>query len=133
MKIFIRKEDYYCKVYETYSLERFRKELDKHLDMRKKSFADQYTKKIVMDFFRYAKDMKKEYLNFYAQEYDNFQNFLFQKELWSREETEKLNLNKNQTILLLRPFLCDYNAKNFVDYDDEGLQILNQMLEEINL
>ena len=45
----------------------------------------------------------------------------------------KINLNKNQTILLLRPFLCDYNAKNFVDYDDEGLQILNQMLEEINL
>ena len=133
MKIFIRKEDYYCKVYETYSLERFRKELDKHLDMRKKSFADQYTKKIVMDFFRYAKDLKKEYLNFYAQEYDNFQNFLFQKELWNREETEKLNLNNNQTILLLRPFLCDYNAKNFVDYDDEGLQILNQMLEEINL
>ena len=77
MKIFIRKEDYYCKVYETYSLEKFRKELYKHLDMRKKSFADQYTKKIVMDFFRYAKDLKKEYLNFYAQEYDNFQNFLF--------------------------------------------------------
>ena len=94
MKIFIRKEDYYCKVYETYSLEKFRKELYKHLDMRKKSFADQHTKKIVMDFFRYAKDLKKEYLNFYAQEYDNFQNFLFQKELWNREETEKLNLNK---------------------------------------
>lgn len=133
MKIFIRKEDYYCKVYETYSVESFKKKLDEHLDMRKKSFADQYTKKIVMDFFRYAKDLKKEYLDFYLQEYDDFPNFLFQKELWSWEEIEKLYLEKNQTILRLRPFLCDYNAKNFVEYDDEGLSILNQMLEEINL
>ena len=133
MKIFVRREEYYCKVYETYTVEKFRKELDNQLDMRKNSFADQYAEKIVMDFFRYAKDLKKEYLNFYAQEYDDFQNFLYQKELWSWIEIKRLDLKEEQTILLLRPFLCNYNAKNFIDYDEEGLQILNQVLEEINL
>lgn len=133
MKIIAFEEKYYCVAEQYFTLEKFERELSEHLDMRKNSFAYCYSYKIFMDFFRYAKDLKQEFNDYYVQEYDNFETFLYQKELLERDEIEMFELNENQTVLKLRPSLNSYNVENIIRYDEEGIKILNQILEEFAL
>ena len=77
--------------------------------------------------------MKQEYQDYYAQEYGDFETYLYQKELLDRDEIALFELNQNQTLLKLRPSFSSYNVENIVRYDEEGIKILNQVLEDINL
>lgn len=134
MKIILFGEDtYYCVARKMFSLEGFERDLCRHLGMRKNSFAYCYSLKIFQDFFRYSKDLRQEYQDYYAQEYDDFETYLYQKELLERDEIALFELNQNQTLLKLRPSFSSYNVENIVRYDEEGIKILNQVLEDINL
>lgn len=133
MKIISFEEVYYCVVRKNFSLEDFEKEVSQHLGMRKNSFAYCYSLKIFRDFFRYAKDLRQEYQDYYAQEYDDFETYLYQKELLERDDIALFELNQDQTLLKLRPSFNSYNVESIIRYDEEGIKILNQVLEDINL
>lgn len=134
MKIILfGEETYYCVTRKMFSLEDFERELCQHLSMRKNSFAYCYSLKIFRDFFRYSKDLRQEYQDYYAQEYGDFETYLYQKELLERDEIALFELNQNQTLLKLRPSFSSYNVENIIRYDEEGIKILNQVLEDINL
>lgn len=134
MKIILfGEETYYCVTRKMFSLESFERELCRHLSMRKNSFAYCYSLKIFRDFFRYSKDLRQEYQDYYAQEYGDFETYLYQKELLERDEIALFALSQNQTLLKLQPSFSSYNVENIIRYDEEGIKILNQVLEDINL
>ena len=126
-------ETYYCMVRKRFLMEDFERELCRHLNMRENSFAYSYSLKIFRDFFRYSKDLRKEYQDYYAQEYSDFETYLYQKELLDRDEIALFELKRNQTILKLRPSFNSYNVENIISHDEDGIKILNQVLEDINL
>lgn len=134
MKIILfGEETYYCVTRKMFSMEGFERGLCRHLSMRKNSFAYCYSLKIFRDFFRYSKDLRQEYQDYYAQEYSDFETYLYQKELLERDEIVLFELNQNQTLLKLRPSFSSYNVENIIRYDEEGIKILNQVLEDIDL
>ena len=113
-------EAYYCVVRKMFSLEGFERELCQHLSMRENSFAYCYSLKIFRDFFRYSKDLKQEYQDYYAQEYGDFETYLYQKELLDRDEIALFELNQNQTLLKLRPSFSSYNVENILIYENKA-------------
>jgi hypothetical protein len=133
MKIFSIGTRYYCKTICGFALPQFEACLDEHLGMRKGSFAEQRTKQIFCDLFLYARDLRQEYTDYYAQEYDNFEQFLYQKELLNKPDIEELELTPDQTVLELRTDLCSYNVKTLMDYEESARKVINQVIEEIDL
>lgn len=135
MKLISRGESCYCVASEEYSIEKLEQELHKRAGVRKDSFAEQYTRKIFMDLFRYAKNLREEYLEFYREEYKNFEEYLYQKELWEKWEIRELQLDETKTVLQLRYNLNNYNAGSIVGYgvEKEGLDMLNRILAEVHL
>ena len=123
----------FCKVKCGFTMQQLEVCLDERLGMRKGSFAEQYSKRIFRDFFLYAKDLRKEYHDYYAQEYDNFEQFLYQKELWEWCDIRTLALITGQTVLELRPDLSNYNANTLTHYEEGSMEVINQVLEEISL
>lgn len=135
MKMISRGETCYCIASKEYSIEKLERELLQRAGVRKDSFAEQYTRKIFMDLFRYAKNLREEYFEFYREEYESFEEFLYQKELWEKWEIQELKLDETKTVLQLRYELNNYNAGSMVGYGEEkeGLDMLNQVLAEVQL
>lgn len=131
MKILSVDGRYYCKVRNGFSLKILEAYLSRNLEMREESFAAQYTKKIFRDLFKYARDLRQEYQDYYAQEYDNFEIFLYRKELWRHTCIDSLALCPEETVLELQPHQSNYNTDSLLNYDENGLAIINQMLEEV--
>ena len=133
MKIILVGERCYCTAKEDFSLNKLKEEIKQHLKMKRNSFAYNYSIKIFIECFRYAKDLKKEYIDYYMQEYDNFKIYLYQKELLEKNEIALLMLNDNQTVLKLQPSLNNYNVKSIIENDENRVKILNEILEKLNL
>lgn len=133
MEIFKIGKRYFCKAMCGFALQKLENCLDERLEMRKGSFAEQHSKRIFCDLFFYARDLRQEYTDYYAQEYDNFEQFLYQKELWKRQDIDALELMSDQTVLELRTDLRNYNADTLMDYEESGMKMINHVLEEINL
>ena len=133
MKILSLDGRYYCKVQNGFSIKTLEAYLSRNLKMREGSFAAQYTKKIFRDLFKYARDLRQEYQDYYVQEYDNFETFLYHKELWRHAYIESLALFPEETVLELHPHRSNYNIDSLLDYDENGLVIINQMLEEASM
>lgn len=131
MKILSLDGQYYCKVRNGFNLEELEAYLFKNLEMREESFASQYTKKIFGDLFKYARDLRQEYQDYYAQEYDSFEAFLYHKELWRHTCIDSFALCPEETVLELHPHQSNYNTNSLFYYDETGLAIINQMLEEV--
>lgn len=133
MKILFLDGRYYCKVQNGFSQKTLEAYLSRNLKMREGSFAAQYTKKIFRDLFKYARDLKQEYQDYYAQEYDSFEAFLYHKELWRHTCIDSLALSPEETVLELQIHQSSYNTDSLLDYDENGLAIINQMLEEVSM
>lgn len=133
MKILFLDGRYYCKVQKGFSQKTLEAYLSRNLEMRERSFAAQYTKKIFRDLFKYARDLKQEYQDYYAQEYDSFEAFLYHKELWRHTCIDSLVLSPEETVLELQIHQSSYNTDSLLDYDENGLAIINQMLEEVSM
>ena len=133
MKILKFGSQYYCTVKCGFALQQIDAYFDEQLSMRRGSFAAQYTEKIFRDLFLYARDLRKEYHDYYVQEYDSFERFLYQKELWEQWIIDMLKLTLDETVLELRPRLSNYNAESLMDYEESGMETINQVLKEIAL
>ena len=133
MKIISIAGKYLCKVKRSFTLQQLENYLDEHLGMRKESFAERYSKQIFRDLFGYARDLQREYHDYYALEYNSFEQFLYQKELWECWVIDELALESEQTVLELRPNLANYNASTLMDHAESCVEIINQVLEEMPL
>lgn len=133
MRMFKLAGKYYCVASVDFVYEDFAKRISDGLCLRKNSFAEFYSKRIFQNFFQNANNLKKEYAMYYQEEYGDFADFLYKKELLSREDIEVLDLDEGQTLLKLNIDLFNYNADPLVQYEDNGVDILNHVLEEIEL
>lgn len=131
MKILFLDGRYYCKVQNGFSIKTLKAYLSRNLEMREGSFAAQYTEKIFRDLFKYARDLRQEYQDYYVQEYDSFEAFLYHKELWRHTCIDSLALVPEETVLELQTHQSSYNTDSLLNYDESGLAIINQMLEEV--
>lgn len=133
MNIFSVRNRFYAKVNERFSLRAFETALDAKMHMRSGSFAEQYCKGIFLAIFQDAVDLRQEYLSYYAEEYDDFDFFLYQKKLWERADIRSLNLAENEILIELYPDYRSYNLTELLTTDSGGIKMLNDTLEDIFL
>lgn len=133
MQIFYIRGHAFCKAKTGFSYRNFDAILESKLHMRKGSFAEEYCKKIFHTFFRHSVDLRTEYERYYAEEYDDFEQFLYKKKLWNIKDIRSLQLKENETILELFPAQFSYNVDELLNYEESGLELINQMLEVIVL
>lgn len=133
MNIFSVRNRFYAKVNGRFSLRAFETALDAKMHMRSGSFAEQYCKGIFFAIFQDAVDLRQEYLSYYAEEYDDFDFFLYQKKLWERADIRSLNLAENEILIELYPDYRSYNLTELLTTDSGGIKMLNDTLEDIFL
>lgn len=131
MKIFKIDERYYCVTANSFSFHTFMNEIKNAIHTVEGSFAYKYSLKIFTQMFRYSDDLRQVYENYYKCEYDNFEMFLYQKELFSRETISKLYIDDGHTVLRLNPDLNSYNITNLFDYNEKILEDVNEILEAL--
>ena len=123
----------YAIVKEDYTFDKLKDELEKVNHMRRGSFADKYYRAIVQDIFQYTEDLNQYYQDYYVFEYDNFEDFLYKKQLFEREDIKKLNLQLGDHLLRLETNLKGYNIQNILFYDDFSIELLNRVLGELHI
>lgn len=123
----------YAVVKEDFTFDKLKNELEKANCMRRGSFADKYFRIIVQDIFRYTEDLSQYYQDYYAYEYDNFEEFLYKKQLFEREDIRNLNLQPKEHLLKLETNLKNYNIQNLLFYDDSVIELLNKVLGDLNI
>ena len=131
MRILKLSDKFYCIADNGFAYEEFENRISDVLHLQKDSFAEIYSKRIFRDCFQYARDLKKEYLSYYHQEYEDFDDYLYTKELLNREQIESLDLSEGQTLLKLNLYLSSYNTQSMLEYGEQQMDILNQALEGI--
>lgn len=131
MSIFNLAGKYYCIMNDSFAYEELKGRISDAFNLRKESFAEFYSKRIFQAFFQYARDLKKEYLEYYRQEYESFADYLYIKELLNWAEIEILDLGEHKTLLKLNTNLASYNADNLIEYEGNSIDILNHVLKEI--
>lgn len=117
-------------------MQKLEEALRNQLSMRKDSFAEQYSLKIFRDLFRYARDLRQEYEEYYREEYDSFSEFLYKREFWEVPDIKKVALTESETVLKLRVSSSSYNLDTLLsydEYDNSFIEIVTQILEEIDL
>lgn len=136
MELFSVNGEYICKVHQGFTLQKLEETLSNQLSMRKGSFAEQYSLKIFRDLFRYARDLRQEYQEYYRGEYGSFSEFLYKREFWEVPDIKKAALMEKDTVLKLRISSSSYNLDTLLsydEYDNSFIKIVTQILEEIDL
>lgn len=91
------------------------------------------TQRGFLELFQYARDLKKDYMTYYREEYENFADYLYKQELLDWRDIHTLRLSEHQTLLKLNLKLTSYNANNLIEYGENGLDNLNLALKEISI
>ena len=128
MEIFRIGGNYFCQIKYGFAFQQLEIWLDDRMGLRRDSFAAKYTKHIFRDLFLYARDLRQEYKEYYSQEYDSLEKFLYHKEMWECDDVHALKLTPDQTILELQPHLASYNAETLLDYEGSGMEAINNVL-----
>lgn len=131
MKVIKINNSFYCIAANEYDYETFIDKIKEVIHAIKGSFAYNYSLLIFSRLFRYADDLRKNYEFYYEQEYDSFYSFLYNKEMFDNDMLSGLYIDESHTILKLNSDLNSYNITNLFDYDDNNLEVLNEVLEAI--
>lgn len=133
MELFSVNGEYVCKVHKGFNMQKLEEALSNRLSMRKSSFSEQYSLKIFRDLFRYARDLRQEYEEYYREEYDSFSEFLYKREFWKASDIKEAALAENETVLKLRISSNSYNLNTLLEYDGSFIEMIIQTLEGIDL
>lgn len=125
------KECYYCIAANEYDFSIFIQKIKKQICAAEDSFAYNYSIRIFSQMFQYADDLRKIYNEYYKLEYDNFELYLYQKEIFDEEMLSMLYIDEKHTVLRLNPDLISYNASTLFDYDDNNMELINEILGAI--
>lgn len=133
MELFSVNGEYVCKVHKGFNMQKLEEALSNRLSMRKSSFSEQYSLKIFRDLFRYARDLRQEYVEYYREEYDSFSECLYKREFWKASDIKEAALAENETVLKLRISSNSYNLDTLLEYDESFIEMIIQTLEGIDL
>lgn len=132
MRIIKLDEKYYCVMNQKCTLDSAKETYMNKAKVIKGSLAGKYTEIIFKNVFCNAIDLKADYNDFYVVEYSDFETFLYQKELFSKQEIMELHIDKNKTLIKLDMHTNSYNASTLFEYEDDFIDNFNQMLEGID-
>ena len=99
--------------------------------MKKRSFAEDYTVKILKNLIFGAVDLRENYTKYYFEEYDSFEEYLYSKELFEMETIQSIKIRSNESLWMLRFIRNDYSIKTILGFEDENLHTINKTLEYI--
>ena len=136
MKLFRVNGNYVCKVHKGFTLQKLEEALSNQLSVRKASFAERYSLKIFQELFQYAQDLRREYQEYYQEEYGSFSEYLYKREFWEATDIKEATLTESETLLKLRISSNSYNLDTLLSYDEYDhsfIEMVTQILEEIDL
>ncbi len=120
---------YFCCSDEVIEILDLFKRICKKNKVKEESFAGQFLKKLLVDLFKYAQNLNEDYEIYYSVEYINFEQYLYEKILLSSNEIKILVDTGTKYIYLLEMDWSNYNLKTLIEFDDDGLEDINQLLE----
>jgi hypothetical protein len=130
MKIIIIEKKYFCIIDGEFNYDHLENKFIEKAYVRKNSFAYAYAKKIYKDIFSNANDLKKYYKEYYGEEYDDFTDFLYRKELLDYDDINKLEVTGDKkTILRLNMDINSYNMSTLFECEDDMIEVFNKLLE----
>lgn len=132
MRIIKVDEKYYCIMKQSCTIDLAKEAYMSKANLVKGSFAETYTETIFKNTFCNAINLKDEYNDFYIEEYGDFETFLYQKELFSKQEIMELDVDEDKTLLKIDMHLNSYNASHLFEYEIDFIDYFNQMLEGID-
>lgn len=100
--------------------------------MKKGSLAEKCVISIITNLLTNAINFSEKYSKYYLEEYDDFESYLYKKELLEMETIETINLKSDERLLMLSSTINNCSINDIIGYEDEYLQIINKMLEYIN-
>lgn len=100
--------------------------------MKKGSLAEKCVISIITNLLTNAINFSEKYSKYYLEEYDDFESYLYKKELLEMETIETINLKSDESLLMLSSTINNCSINDIIGYEDEYLQIINKMLEYIN-
>lgn len=121
---------YYWLVPSNFSVDVFLDKVDKTVGMRKGSFASFYIRKIFSAIIVNAENLTNEYKIWYFEEYQSFEDFLYNKKMIDADIIEKFNLNSDKQLLLLNIKLFSYNVDQLME---EWFNKVNEIIEKVDL
>lgn len=131
MKVIKIKNSFYCIAANEYDYDTFIDKIKEVICAVEGSFAYNYSLEIFSRLFRYADDLRKNYNLYYKYEYDCFCSFLHNKEMFDDDMISAIYIDESHTILQLNSDLNSYNTTTLFDYDDNNLEVLNEVLGAI--
>ena len=122
---------YFLKTDLEFSINTFIEIIKKNNGMKKRSFAEDYTVKILKNLIFGAVDLRENYTKYYFEEYESFEEYLYKKELFEMETIQSIKIRSNESLWMLRFIRNDYSIKTILGFEDENLQTINKTLEYI--
>lgn len=131
LKVLSMDQGYFLKSDITLTLSELFCLIERNSEMRKGSFAEKCTIKILEDLLKGAINLREKYNKYYSCEYSNFEEYLYRKELIDLAEINDIAIQESETLWELRFMIHNYSIKNIIGYNDENLELINQTLEYI--
>lgn len=132
MRIINLGEKYYCVMKQRCTIDSAKEAYINKAKVIKDSFAGKYTEIIFKNVFFNSIDLKADYNDFYQEEYSDFETFLYQKELFSKQEIMELHIDEDEILLKIDMNTNSYNASNLFEYKTGFIDNFNLMLEGID-
>lgn len=97
------------------------------------SFSYNYLRKIFYGIFLNAEDLCGIYEEYYYDEYYDFYEFLYKKELLEKDDISIIRCELEKGLRLLRLYISDnsYNLETFMEYEEDFLEKFNAMIQNI--
>lgn len=132
MRIIKLGDKYYCAMKQMCTIDSAKEAYMNKAKVIKGSLAGKYIEIIFKNVFCNAIDLKADYNDFYIEEYPDFETFLYQKELFSKQEIMELHIDEDKTLIKIDMDTNSYNASNLFEYEDGFINAFNQMLDGVD-
>ena len=134
MKIIKRDEEFYCISNKNVDFNKLLNKFLKLAQVEKNSFAELYLKKIYNCMFKGCINVVEKYKKYYECEYDTFEKYLYNKELFDCDEAIKIGkyFNKGYDIYQLKIANNSYNIFGYFKYDENFIKKLNSLIVRLD-
>lgn len=134
MKIIKISDEFYCIAKEDIDFDTLKEKFLKLSKVRKSSFAENYLKKIYNCVFTSYIDIKEIYRKYYIDEYESFEQYLYNKELLGKKEINQLKkyCKESYNIYKLNIDSNSYNISGYFKYDENLIKNFNLLIERLD-
>lgn len=134
MKIIKISDEFYCIAKKDIDFNTLKEKFLKLSKVRKGSFAENYLKKIYNCVFTSYIDIKEIYRKYYIDEYESFEQYLYNKELLGKKEINQLKkyCKESYNIYKLNIDSNSYNISGYFKYDENLIKNFNLLIERLD-